>query len=243
MKIEIKPRFFSEIINIISQLVTEANLNFTKNGLSIIALDPGSVAMVIFEMPKENFLAYDVTQETLALSLDDLKQVLKRVEKAESIVLEKQENTLVVSSKDGIRRKFHLALINLEEEERKKPSLSFTTTVEIASDLLKEAIEDVGIVADSFSFISSKSEKNFKIVGRGTLNKSEIEFNEDEINASLGNDKTTYSVEYFEKFIKASKIFEKVRISYKTDHPCQLEFFNEGSNIKLTFILAPRIEE
>jgi len=243
MRIELKPRFFSEIINIISQLVTEANLKFDKNGLSIIALDPGSVAMVIFEMPKENFLDYDVVEENLALSLDDLKQVLRRVEKAESIILEKKENMLLISSKDGIRRKFHLALINLEEEERKKPNLSFTTSIEMPSDLLKESIEDVGIVADSFSFISSKSEKTFKIVGRGALNKSEIEFNEDEIKANLGNDKTTYSVEYFEKFIKASKIFDKVKISYKTDHPCQLDFFNEGSNIKLSFILAPRIEE
>jgi len=243
MRIELKPRFFSEIINIISQLVTEANLKFDKNGLSIIALDPGSVAMVIFEMPKENFLDYDVVEENLALSLDDLKQVLRRVEKAESIILEKKENMLLISSKDGIRRKFHLALINLEEEERKKPNLSFTTSIEMPSDLLKESIEDVGIVADSFSFISSKSEKTFKIVGRGALNKSEIEFNEDEIKANLGNDKTTYSVEYFEKFVKASKIFDKVKISYKADHPCQLDFFNEGSNIKLSFILAPRIEE
>ncbi len=243
MRIELKPRFFSEIINIISQLVTEANLKFDKNGLSIIALDPGSVAMVIFEMPKENFLDYDVVEENLALSLDDLKQVLRRVEKAESIILEKKENMLLISSKDGIRRKFHLALINLEEEERKKPNLSFTTSIEMSSDLLKESIEDVGIVADSFSFISSKSEKTFKIVGRGALNKSEIEFNEDEIKANLGNDKTTYSVEYFEKFVKASKIFDKVKISYKADHPCQLDFFNEGSNIKLSFILAPRIEE
>lgn len=243
MRVELKPRFFSEIISIINQLVTEANLKFDKDGLSIIALDPGSVAMVIFEMPKENFLAYDVTQETIALSLDDLKQVLKRVEKADAIVLEKKENMLKVSSKDGIRRSFHLALINLEEEERKKPSLSFTSLIEMSSDLLKESIEDVSIVADSFSFISSKKDKSFKIIGRGTLNKSEIEFNEDEIKASLGDDKTAYSVEYFEKFVKASKIFEKVKISYKTDHPCQLEFFNEGSDIKLTFILAPRIEE
>lgn len=243
MYVELRPKFFSEIIGIINQLVTEVNLQFDKNGLKIIALDPASVAMVIFEMPKTTFIDYKVEKETIAINLDDLKQVLKRLEKADSIAMEREDNIFKIYSKGGIKRKFNLALINIEEEERPKLNLTFSSFIEMNSELFKEAIEDCSIIADACSFITEKK-GIFKIDAIGTINKSEIEFTSDEAKIEGGNDKAKYSIEYLEKFIKASKIFEKIKISFKTDHPCQLEFFNEESDIKLSFILAPRgIEE
>ncbi|MEM1577841.1 MAG: hypothetical protein QXQ30_02500 [Candidatus Pacearchaeota archaeon] len=241
MRVELKPKFFSEIISIISQLVSEVNLQFDKNGLKIMALDPASVAMVILEMPKSSFLDYKVEKEMIAINLDDLKQVLKRLEKAENIVMEREDNVFKIYSKDGIRRRFNLALINIEEEERPSLNLTFSSFVEMSSELFKDAIEDCSIIADACSFITD--DEVFKINATGTLNKSEIEFGSDEAKIK-GKDKAKYSIEYLEKFIKASKIFDKVKINFKTDHPCQLDFFNEDSDIKLSFILAPRgIEE
>ncbi len=240
MKLELKPRFFTEIINIISQLVTEVNIKVDSDGINIVALDPASVAMVIFEMPKSAFVNYDVKQEeNIAVNLEDLKQILKRMEKAEIIVLEKKDNTLSITSKDGIRRHFLLSLINIEGEERARPKLALTSSVEMASDLFKEAIEDCTIIADSCSFITTNN--NFSIIASGHLNKSEINFSSDEVKLS-GNDKAKYSLEYLGKFIKASKLFEKVRLRFKTDHPLELDFFGEPES-KLTFILAPRVEE
>lgn len=244
MYVELKPKFFSEIIGIINQLVTEVNLQFDRNGLKIVALDPASVAMVIFEMPKSSFIEYKVEKETIAINLDDLKQVLKRLEKADTIVMEREDNIFKIYSKEGIKRKFNLALINIEEEERPKLNLTFSSFIEMSSELFKEAIEDCSIIADACSFITDKKQGIFKIDAVGTINRSEIEFTGDEAKIDAGNDKAKYSVEYLEKFIKASKIFDKIKISFKTDHPCQLDFFNEESDIKLSFILAPRgIEE
>ncbi|MEM4318394.1 MAG: hypothetical protein QW244_01415 [Candidatus Pacearchaeota archaeon] len=241
MKLELRPKFFSEVINIISQLVTEVNIKLSKEGLSITALDPASVAMVIFEMPKSVFVNYTVeSDEILAVNLEDLKAVLKRMEKAEVIVLEKKDNMLIVSCKDGIKKHFTLALINIEEEERAKPKLAFTSSVELSSDLLADAVEDSLIIADSTSFITTRD--SFKILTIGTLNRSEIEFSQDEVKISAVEDKAKYSLEYLEKFMKAAKLWPKVRLSFKTDHPLQLDYFGD-SEAKLSFILAPRVEE
>lgn len=243
MKVELKPKLFSDVIGIINQLVTEVSLRFSDEGLSIIALDPASIAMTIFEMPKTSFIKYEGKNEVIAVNLDDLKQVLRRIEKADSIIIEKRDNLLTVESRDGIKRKFHLALINIDEEEKKKPELNFSSFVELNSELFKDAIEDAKIIADSCSFITNKDEESFKIIAVGTINKSEIEFGSDEAKISAGNDKAKYSLEYMDKFVKASKIFDKVKISFKTDHPCQLDFFSRDSDVKLSFILAPRVEE
>jgi proliferating cell nuclear antigen PCNA len=240
MRLEFNPKHFSDVISVISQLVTEVNIKVKADGLSIVALDPVNVAMVIFEMPKTDFDVYEAEDESLAVNLEDLKSVLKRLEKAEKIVLEKTDNMLSIYSKDGIRRKFSLALINLEEEERQKLKLNFTASIEMASDLFANAVEDALIVSDACNFITAKD--SFTILASGTLNKSEITFSADEVKIS-GEGKAKYSLEYLEKFTKASKIFGKVKLSYKTDSPLQLDFFDDSLAMKLSFILAPRSSE
>jgi len=240
MKLEFKPKYVGEILGIISQLVTEVNIKLNLDGISIIALDPASVAMVIFEMPKSSFVNYDVKQEeSIAVNLEDLKSVLKRMEKSETIVLERKDNSLSLSSKAGIKKHFSLALINLEGEERARPNLNPTSSIEMSSDLFSDAIQDSIIISDSCSFITTKD--TFSIIAAGTLNKSEIEFSSDEAKLMGGGDKAKYSLDYLEKFVKSSKIFDKVRISFKSDHPLELGFFSDEA--KLSFILAPRVEE
>lgn len=244
MQLELSPKRFSDIVSIISQFVTEVNIAVKKEGVSIIALDPVNVAMIIFEMPKSEFSNYKVEKdEQLAVNLEDLKSVMKRLEKAEHIVIEKIESGLLgIHSKDGIRRRFSLALINLEEEEKQKLKLNFTSKVEMSSDLFTEAIQDMLIISDSCSFITTKD--SFVISATGTLNKGEINFSSDEVGLVGGGDKAKYSLEYLEKFIKASKIFSKVAVNFKTDSPLQLDFTDPSFSIKLSFILAPRgVEE
>ena len=240
MRLEFSPKYFSDIISVISQIVTEVNIKVGKEGLSIVALDPVNVAMVVFEMPKTEFDVYDAEDEILAVNLEDLKSVLKRLEKADRIVIEKTDGMLSIYSKDGIRRRFSLALINLEEEERQKLKLNFTCSIEMPSDLFANSIEDASIVSDACTLITTKD--SFIISASGALNKSEIDFSADEVKIS-GEGKAKFSLEYLSKFAKASKIFGKVRLSYKTDSPLQLDFFDEDLNIKLSFILAPRSSE
>ena len=49
------PKLFSEIIGIIYELVLEVRLKVSKEGLSIIAIDPANVAMVSFKLPNTAF--------------------------------------------------------------------------------------------------------------------------------------------------------------------------------------------
>ena len=58
-----KPKMFSDAIGIISEIVSEVRIKLTPEGMSIVAVDPANVALVIFKLPKTSFVQYDANNE------------------------------------------------------------------------------------------------------------------------------------------------------------------------------------
>src|SRR3989344_945833 len=82
-------RLLKDSIAIIADLVTEVRFRITKNGVELTAMDPANVAMVIFKLLSSAFAEYAVAQDTvLALNLNDLKGVLRRVKPIDTLTLE-----------------------------------------------------------------------------------------------------------------------------------------------------------
>lgn len=230
------PRLLSEIIGIISELVTEVRLKVDKQGMSMVAIDPANVALVSFSIPGKVFSQFEADQDTLGISLENLKAVLKRCTPTSSLVMKREDNLLHVDILDKIRRSFTLALIDIESEEKTIPSLTFTSKVEINSYDFSDSIEDCAIVADSCGF--AIEDGKFVIEAKG-LNSARSEFSSDEA-AIEGNGKAKYSLEYLQKFNKAAKLSEKTIVSFGDDYPMRLEYKDEKR--ELIFILAPRVE-
>ncbi len=231
-----EPKLLSEIIGIISELVTEVRLKVSKDGMSMVAIDPANVALVSFFIPSRAFSQFEADQETLGISLENLKAVLKRCTPTSSLLLKREDNMLHIDIHDKIKRVFTLALIDIEAEEKAVPNLAFTSKVEINSYDLSDSVEDCAIVADSCSF--SIHEGKFVIEAKG-LNSARSEFSSDEA-VIEGNGKAKYSLEYLQKFNKAAKLSEKTVLSFGEDYPLKLEYKNEKR--ELMFILAPRVE-
>lgn len=233
------PKIFSEVIGIISELVLEVRMKVSKEGMSIVAIDPANVAMVSFKLPASAFSELEVEkEEVLGVSLENLKAVLRRIKVGSVLVITKQENELKLVINDKIKREFNLALIEIESEEKEIPNLNFTSRIEMSSIDFSEAIEDCVVVADSCSFISEVN--RFVISARGSLNSFKSEFSSDEVNIQAQKANSKYSLEYLQKMIKATKFNEKAVINFATDYPLKLEF--NTPFIELGFILAPRVE-
>ena len=237
LKLE-NPKIFSEIVGIISELVLEVRIKVSAEGMSILAIDPANVAMILFKLPASAFSELEVgKEEILGVSLDNLKAVLRRVKTGSVLIMSRQENELKLEIKDKIKREFNLALIEVEGEEKDIPNLEFTSRIEMSSVDFSEAIEDCAVVADSCAFVSSSN--SFVIQAKGSLNSFKSEFR-DEVNIQAEEANSKYSLEYLQKMIKAGKISDKVTISFSSDYPLRLDF--NTPLIELGFILAPRVE-
>jgi len=231
------PTILSKAIDILSELVTEVRIKVSEFGLSITAMDPANVAMVGFKLPRTAFSQFETDSEVLGVSLDSLKRILKRCGTGSVLVLEKIENTLNIQIQDRIKRNFSLSLIEIEREDKEMPNLEFSSRVELNSVDLIDSIEDCAVVADACGFIIKDG--RFIIEAKG-LNSARSEFSGDEANIQAENCKSKYSLEYLNKFIKASKLSTKTILNFSQDHPLKMEIKPEY--MELSFILAPRVE-
>jgi len=233
------PRLFSDIIGIISELVNEVKMKVSKEGISITAIDPANVAMVVFKLPAHAFSQLEVEEEHLGISLESFKAILKRCSFGSSLLMKTEDNFLKIEIDDKVKREFTLALIDLDKKDKPVPSLEFSARIEINSTELQEAIEDCSIVADSCNFESEQDK--FSIYAKGTLNSAKLTYSSDEAHIeSPSKQKGKYSLEYLQKMIRATKITEKTILNFSNDYPLKMDF--KTPNLELSFILAPRVE-
>jgi len=230
------PKLLADAIALIADIVSEVRMKVSKSGLSIIAVDPANVALVSLKIPHSAFTQFESEEDNLCVNLEDFKQILKRAELGSSLILEKDENKLKISIESTVKRHFYLSLINIDQEEKKIPELEFDSSVELSSELLKHAIEDAAIVSDACSFELGKT---FIVEAKGALNSTRTEFSSDEAKFK-GDAKSKYSLEYLQKFIKASRFAERANLQFKKDFPLRMDF---RGNVEMTFILAPRVED
>jgi len=232
-----KPKLLSDAVSVISEIVTEVRIKLLEDGMSIVAVDPANVALIIFKLPKESFSQYEFGSEVWGVNLSDLKRILKRASTSSNIVFEQEDNQLKISIFDKVKRVFTLALIEVESEDKDIPELNFAAKVEMDAVNFSQAVEDSKIVADSCALIAG--EGFFMVEGTGNLNSARAEFSGDEARIS-GLAKSRYSLEYLMKFIKAAKISEKVVINFSDDYPLRLDY--PGEKMGIGFVLAPRVE-
>jgi proliferating cell nuclear antigen len=233
------PKIFSDIVTIISELVTEVRMKVNKEGISLTAIDPANVAMIYFKIPSSLFSEFSLEkEEELGLNLSNLKSVLRRCKPGASLGLEKQENLLKLGIKDRVKRDFSLSLIDIDAEEKPLPQWEFNSVVHLHSDTLVEVIEDCSIVSDACTFIASPDK--FIVEAHG-LNSARAEFSSDEADIHSGNSMARFSLEYLSKFIKGAKISSKATLSFSDNHPMRLDF--RTGEVVLSFVLAPRVEQ
>ena len=231
------PGALTKIIEIISELVMEVRIKVDESGFSITAMDPANVAMVRFILPKSSFSRFETDNEVIGVNLDSLKRILKRSGTGSSLLMEKKENVLHIQIQDRIKRNFDLSLIDIDTEEKEIPNLEFSSSVELNSSDFIDSIEDCNVVSDACSFIVS--EGKFIIEAKG-LNAARSEFSSDEATIQAENCKSRYSLEYLQKFIKASKLFDKTQLKFDNDHPLRINLRNDF--MEVSFLLAPRVE-
>ncbi len=237
-----EPKYLKESISIISELVNEAKIRISNDGIELVAMDPANVAMVIFRLLPTAFTEYDVEKPAeISINLANLKQILRRANPSDMLTLELEGNKLKIQLKSASTRVFSLPLIEIEDKEQKVPELSFPVTIEAESGMLNEAINDAEIVSESVSFVAEPGKLSLQ--AEGDLNTAAIEIKDSDNVKIIAKEKVKakYSIEYLKKMIEGSKLSGKVLIQFNKDYPLKLTY-STVDKVMLAFILAPRVD-
>jgi proliferating cell nuclear antigen len=242
-----EPRFLKDSVSVISDLVSDVQIKFDTDKLEIIAMDPANVAMVVFKMLSSSFSEYSVDgEETIAVNLDNLKQILGRAKPGDEVTLEldNEKNRLKIELQGDGSRKFSLGLIDIREREQKVPELKFPVNIEMNPSVFNDVVEDMAIVADSIILSAMKDE--FSIQANSHISDANVNIrntDQTQIDFSAGDEdkvKAKYSVEYLKKIVKGSKLSDKVTLKFGEDYPLEINYA-VTDRLQLKTILAPRV--
>ncbi len=231
-------------IDAISNMIDEAGIEASGDGLRLRAMDPAHVAMVDFLLPASSFDEYECGSDVvLGVDLDRLNTILKRAGASDAVELiaeGDEPSSLQIVLHGRATRRFSLPLIAAGGEELRVPELSFLAEVEVDPKVLSEAIKDVEIASEHV--VLSCDSETFRISAKGDLGNVEVEVPRDEAMSFRCEQpcRSMFSIEYLRDMTKAGDLAETARLSIGNDIPLKLEY--PGSLANLSFLLAPRIE-
>lgn len=237
------PKLLKSSMDAISNMIDEAGMSVSDAGLRLRAMDPSHVALVDFELGKEAFDKFEVSESlVLGLDLDRLNTILKRAGGSDriSLSLDEEANSLRIKFENTSTRTFNLPLIEVGEEELKVPNLNFPCVVELSPSIISEAIKDAEIINDHVTLRVDK--EHLYVTAKGDLGNVEVKVSKEEAVQFEAEQeaRSMFSIEYLKDMIKASDVATSVRLSLGDNIPVKMDFL--APNVKLSFLLAPRIE-
>ena len=220
----------------ISNLISEGTFKINSNGIGLIAMDPASVAMVIYNLLASSFEDFEVKEEiAISFNIQQLVLFLKRAGSKDVVTLSTDGTKLKIKiQSEKMEREFTLPLIDLRLSEQKIPDLDFSTSVEVDASLLREAIKDAAMISDHVKF--ETRDGKFIVTAEGEGSEMKTEFNGAEGEASA-----KYSIDYLEKMLSLSKLANKAKLQFASDYPLRIDY-KETDKFQISFILAPRVD-
>jgi len=237
-------------VETIAQLIDEGIFKATPEGLTLMAADRAMVAVVDFHLDKSAFDEFNVDGEvTMALNIDNLLQILRRAKAGDTVDLEltPDGSKLKITIIGSTQREFSIPLLDITEGEvPPTDQLEFDAKFDISSKLLEEGVNDADIVSDSVVFYLTENEFIMKTEGDSSTVEMRLKKGSDGLENIIlkGREsvRSRYALEYLKKMMKATKISDTVRVKMGKDYPLRMDFVQPGK-IRMSFVLAPRVED
>jgi proliferating cell nuclear antigen len=240
-------KMWKTCIGMMVNLVEEAALKFSEEGVRTRAMDPSRVALVDLEIGSGAFSEYQVKGPTvLGINLLEMDRILSRGKPADELTIELDQSGsgLNLTFRGASTRRLSLPLIDVSEAELPEPKIPFTATVEVLAGALQDGLKDAELFGENVRF-EAKGEE-FLMSSAGEKGKTEMKLEKGDQAlikiAAKQPTRATYGIAYLSNMLKSAESGNPVTLSFGTDLPLQLDFPIAEGKGRLRFLLAPRIE-
>lgn len=246
MKGYVEAQALKTFLKAIEPLANEVRLRISPDGVSVRAVDPSNVAMVVASIDRDGFESFENFDEEIVvgINVDRLLNALKHVKKKEVVTIDLSDTKL--SLKIGAL-KYTIPTI-APEAIRKEPSdvrANLTTSVTLNARKLKEYVNLVSRISDQITL--SSDEDNFYVRAEGnleelkvTLNKNDYDLFEFECRSPA---ESKFSVVYLKEFLKVvNDASDTVTVQIGRNMPLYLKLNLAEGKVNVEYLLAPRIE-
>jgi len=249
--LKLKAKILEAILTAISIIIDETTFVISSGSVSLRAMDPSRVAMVVFSYPKEAFDEFSVNQEgKICFSVTEALKIIRRAGKDDTVefVMGKEATLgrllLAIKIHGKYERHFTLPILEAAEEEIPEPKINFDTTVKMTVQGFSNATQDAHLVSDHVKIVASPEMIRFQATGEQS--EADVKFvkgiSEDLFDvATTQGAKAVFSLEYLTEMAKKLvDVADTITLEMASDMPIKIQAQNvKGS---MTFYQAPRIE-
>jgi len=233
------PNILKTSFDAISSIVDEVQIQTDGEGFRLDALDRSHITFVHLELENSLFEEFVCDEpEKINIDTDELMKVLKRSKANDRVIMSLDEGNFILTFEGEAKRTFKIRLIDIDYDSPTPPELKYPTEFEVPFSLLKDSIQDMDIFSDKLTLMVD-SEK-FMASASGEFGDANIEYIHGE---KIDTDaKSVFSLEKIREMLKADKFSEVATIYLGNDMPLTLTLKRVTGDGKLSFLLAPRIE-
>jgi proliferating cell nuclear antigen len=232
-------KYFGECVRAIAPLVDEANLKFSKEGLSVLSLDRTSVALVDFNLPSKAFSKYEVENESIGINIENFNKIISRARDGESLTINKSKDAktkiTAIFAIGNSKRKYLINMIDVKETKDVVPKVD--AKIDIIGSELSNELNDAVSISDFVTLSLSKS--GFEVYAKGNIAEMQNECNPDKISEKEA--KGTFNLEYLRAMIKGCDKDSMVNLTLANKEPLSIAY--DIGEARLRFVLAPYIME
>jgi proliferating cell nuclear antigen len=231
---------FKTIFKSISSIIDEVILECDEEGIRLRSLDRSHITFIQLNLKNELFTEYICdTPEKISIDTTELMKVLNRLKSKDVLGLTTDEGNLIITLAGDATRTFRIKLIDLEYETPQPPNMDYNTCIELPTGILTDAMADIEVFGDKITIRTDEDYIMFNNDG---------EFGDTEMKYLHGQSisETTRSVFALEKLkdiMKASSISDIIDLYLGDDKPLTIDFEIGNDEGKLSFLLAPRIDD
>ncbi|OYT60154.1 DNA polymerase sliding clamp [Euryarchaeota archaeon ex4484_178] len=240
MRVKMDIKDLKEITNLLLTLVSEAKFEFSNNGISVKAVDPAHVAMIVLNVSKEAFLEFEAEEEELGVDLDKVRDILRLASSGDVVEISKEGSKLTFLIGNLTRS---MPLIDTSAMSVPKvPNLVLPAKVILPVDEFEHGIKAAESISDNITLRITPTE--FEMYTQGDEDTARLTIPKDMLKELSCDEpvKSMYPVDYLLKLVKAMDSAEYLTIYVGTDYPIKIEFDITGGKGQGAYLLAPRIE-
>jgi proliferating cell nuclear antigen len=242
-------RVWKKCVDALVNLVKEGAFEIDKEGITLRAIDPSQIAMVIFSMGKNEFSKYQVDQKTrLGVNMETLAKTIGRVRGKEkmSMKFDGKGRLNITFSGDKNKRSFNIPTIDVAPGPSKDLQIDYTATIKIKGGVFKDILKDAALVSPHVLLVAD--ENKFRVEAEGDGGDVQLDYDQGEVDVHIKRTTSAvFSQEYLDDIAKGCDDDAELTLDLgapnaddKRPKPLRVQY--AFGNASFTYYLAPRIE-
>lgn len=248
-----------KIMDAIKDLVTDANLDCSGNGICLQAMDASHVSLVTLQLKPEGFESFRADRSIpLGINLAHMAKILKCAGNDDVLTMKAEDSGdnvsfMFESPQQNRVSHFSLKLLDIDAEHLGIPATEYQCVVQMPSQEFARICREISIIGDTVKISASKEGVKFQVSGdhgSGSIVCKSTPSADDENEAvSIKCDEEvsmTFALRYLNFFAKATPLSNFVTLRMSPEVPLVTEYAittENGVAGKVCYYLAPKIEE